>query len=57
MNPLSENAALELKREYTEQALKTVSAYANYGPGTILFGVSDDGSAVGIEDVQRSDCE
>lgn len=28
--------------------LKTVSAFANYGGGSILFGVTDDGRTVGL---------
>ena len=30
--------------------LKTVSAFANYGGGRILFGVADDGTEVGLDD-------
>ena len=42
-------------REFKESTdsntfLKTVSAYANYGTGKILFGVKDNGEVIGIED-------
>ena len=45
--------------EYTETIgsntfLKTVSAYANYGGGRILFGISDDGEVLGIQDPVRA---
>ena len=30
--------------------MKTVSAYANYGDGQIIFGVRDNGEVVGIDD-------
>lgn len=30
--------------------MKTVSALANYGGGSILFGVGDEGEAVGLDD-------
>ena len=34
---------LEFKMEVTKTFLKTVSAYANYNGGVIMFGVDDDG--------------
>lgn len=33
--------------------MKTVSAFANYGEGRILFGVDDNGNAVGMENPQQ----
>lgn len=42
---------LELKKEITKTFLKTVSAYANYNDGKIIFGISDKGEINGIEDV------
>ena len=47
---MRESSTLEFKRSYTKTFLKTVSAFANYGDGEVLFGVADDGSAVGIDD-------
>ncbi len=47
---MQENANLEFKSEFTKSFLKTVSAFANYGDGEILFGVDDAGRPVGIED-------
>ena len=41
------DAFLELKERLSDSFLKTVSAYANYGDGRIVFGVSDDGRIVG----------
>ena len=48
---MKENRSLEYK-ENTRSAtfLKTVSAYANYGDGKIIFGIEDGGTAVGIAD-------
>ena len=43
---------LEFKVEVTRTFLKTVSAYANYNDGEILFGVDDNGDLVGIKDAQ-----
>ena len=48
--PEKENAYLELKAKLSDHFLKTVSAYANYGDGRIVFGVSDDGSIIGVSD-------
>lgn len=50
---LVERADLEYKREVNNTFLKTVSAYANYGSGTIVFGVSDEGEVIGIGDLDQ----
>lgn len=42
---------LELKREVSKTFLKTVSAYANYNDGEIIFGIDDKGNLTGIENV------
>ncbi len=47
---MRENRRLELKERVSNTFLKTVSAYANYGYGEILFGVADDGREVGLDD-------
>ena len=47
---MRETANLEYKQEFTKTFLKTVSAFANYGTGQIVFGVSDDGHPVGLRD-------
>ncbi len=46
---LPESDALEYKRQMTSTFLKTVSAFANYQDGTIVFGVDDDLNVVGVE--------
>ena len=45
-----EKKHIEYKRSYSKTFLKTVSAYANYHNGWILFGVKDDGGIVGVAD-------
>ena len=40
---MKENRSYEIKEKVTNTFLKTVSAFANYGGGTIQFGISDDG--------------
>lgn len=40
---------LEFKEKISRSFLKTVSAFANYHDGKILFGVNDNGEVVGIQ--------
>ena len=47
---MRETRDLEFKQSVSKTFLKTVSAFANYGTGTILFGVDDDGEVIGLED-------
>lgn len=47
---MRESSNLEYKRELSRSYLKTVSAYANYETGRIIFGVDDNGEMVGIDD-------
>lgn len=54
MYPEKESSKVELKRELTDSFLKTVSAFANYGGGKIVFGVSENGSVVGIVDPEKT---
>ena len=46
---MRESKHLEYKESVTNSFLKTVSAYANYGTGEIMFGVMDDGKIKGVE--------
>ncbi|NMB18690.1 MAG: MarR family transcriptional regulator [Erysipelothrix sp.] len=48
-----ETKTLELKEKYTKSYLKTVSAFATYETGRIIFGVKDSGEIVGIEDIDN----
>ena len=50
MQPV-ESEHLEFKREYSETIRNTVVAFANGNGGTILVGVDDDGTTVGLDDV------
>ena len=47
---MRETKTIEFKESVTNSFLKTVSAYANYDGGTVLFGVNDHGQAVGLSD-------
>lgn len=46
----NESVTLDYKRVYTEDIKKTIIAFANTSGGSILIGVDDDGTAVGIAD-------
>lgn len=45
----NEGFNLEFKEEVSKTFLKTVSAYANYNDGEIIFGLDDDGNVVGVK--------
>lgn len=45
---MKETKVLEYKESITNTFLKTVSAYANYDGGEIIFGITDDGKKIGI---------
>lgn len=47
---IRESPTIEYKVAVTSSFLKTVSAFANYGTGRIVFGVDDGGSRVGLDD-------
>ena len=49
-----ENNSLEYKKELSKTYLKTVSAFANYNDGEIIFGVTDDYQIVGIKDPKEA---
>ncbi|MCI9515024.1 MAG: AAA family ATPase [Oscillospiraceae bacterium] len=48
---MTEGITTEFKREYTEDIKKTVIAFANTKGGEILIGVEDDGTVIGVPDV------
>ena len=50
---MKESRTLEFKQDVTNSFLKTVSAFANFGTGTILFGVDDSGKTVGVSDPDK----
>lgn len=48
---MTEGITIEFKREYTDEIKKTVVAFANTSGGELLIGVEDDGTVVGVPDV------
>lgn len=51
---MHETRILEFKETITNTFLKTVSAFANYDGGTILFGVDDDGNVKGLHNLKQA---
>ncbi len=46
---MKEGKTLEFKGDITNTFLKTVSAFANYDGGKIIFGIADNGEVIGFE--------
>ena len=53
MYPERESKSLELKRDLVDSFLKSVSAFANFGTGKVIFGVSDDGTVTGVTNGEK----
>ena len=51
---MKESRAIEWKESISNSFLKTVSAFANYGSGSIVFGIADDGSVKGLADTRAA---
>ena len=51
---MRESKTLEFKETVTNTFLKTVSAYANYGTGKILFGITDEGETKGLQNPSQA---
>lgn len=52
---MKETSITEWKESISNTFLKTVSSFANFNGGSIIFGISDDGSTKGLEDL-TADC-
>lgn len=50
---MKESKAIEYKETITNTFLKTVSAYANYGTGIIVFGIDDAGNVIGVSEPEK----
>ena len=51
---MRESHDLEFKQVVNNTFLKTVSAFANYDGGRVLFGIDDDGVELGLEDANAA---
>ena len=50
---MKETRNLEFKENISNSFLKTVSAFASYDGGTIMFGLNDSGETVGLDDPDK----
>ena len=50
---MKESRELKLKSTVTNTFLKTVSAFANYNSGKIIFGVDDTGKIIGLKNIEE----
>ena len=50
---MKESRELELKSTITNTFLKTVSAFSNYNSGKIIFGIDDNGTIIGLENIEE----
>jgi len=50
---MKETRTLEYKSEITNSFLKTVSAFSNFCAGKILFGITDDGTVIGVDNPEQ----
>ncbi|WP_204790757.1 helix-turn-helix domain-containing protein [Oscillibacter sp. CU971] len=48
---MTEGITTEFKREYTDEIKRTVVAFANTRGGEVLIGVEDDGTVIGVPDL------
>jgi ATP-dependent DNA helicase RecG len=48
-----ENKYIEYKKEYFRTFLKTVSAFANFNTGKIVFGIDDNENITGIDEIDK----
>ncbi|MBP3835572.1 MAG: ATP-binding protein, partial [Pyramidobacter sp.] len=46
-----ESLTVEYKREYIDDIKKTIIAFANTNGGELLIGVDDDGTVLGVDDL------
>ena len=51
---MRESKTIEFKREYTENLKYEVIAFANTDGGTIYIGIEDDGTVIGIENIDKT---
>lgn len=50
-----ESRSLEYKENMDSNTfMKTISAYANYGNGVIIFGITDDGRVKGVSNPEKA---
>ena len=53
MNPYIESEILELKEKYTDTITKEIVSFLNGTGGSIIIGVKDNGTVVGVDKVDE----
>lgn len=51
---MRESKTLEFKSRISNTFLKTISAFANYSGGSVIFGVNDDGTVCGLNNPEQA---
>lgn len=51
---MKENRTTEYKSDVSNSFLKTVSAFANFNDGKIIFGITDQGNICGVDDPKQA---
>ena len=54
MSKYIESETLELKEKYTDAICKEIVAFLNASGGTIIIGVKDDGTVVGVNKIDET---
>lgn len=54
MSKYIESETLELKEKYTDAICKEIVAFLNATGGTIIIGVKDDGTVVGVDKIDET---
>ena len=49
----SENQSKEFKRDWNENCLKTICAFANVSGGKLYIGIDDMGNPLGVKDAAK----
>ena len=53
MNKYIESETLELKERYTDTISKEIVSFLNSSGGTILIGIKDDGTVIGVNNIDE----
>ena len=54
---MKESKNIEFKENVNNSFLKTVSTYANFNDGKIIFGINDNGKKIGLKDIKKTKLE
>ncbi|MBR3476237.1 MAG: ATP-binding protein [Candidatus Methanomethylophilaceae archaeon] len=51
---MMEDLRTEFKREWSREHLRNVAAFANTDGGTLYIGLADDGTPIGVKDIEKA---